>query len=168
MIISDNGSNFIGAERELKEMIRRWRDRASEDYRNIQEFISENQIRWIFNTPLAPHHNGLVESMVKSVKSARKKLTHDRVMTEEEYRTFLVEVKNLINSRPLWPPNDGDLKDPAITCNDLLRPGNLDHHPVQLNHGSPRSRYEYVQRLVDEWWKIWLRNFVPSLLERNK
>ena len=110
----------------------------------------------IHNTPLAPHHNGLVESIVKLVKSAMKKLTHDRVMTEEEYRTFLGEVKNLINSRPLWPPNDGDIEDPPITCNDLLRPGNLNHHPNHLNNGSPRSRYEYVQKLIDEWWKIYL------------
>ena len=63
------------------------------------------------------------------------------VLTEEEYRTFLVEVQNLINSRPLLLPNDGDLDEPAITCNDLLRPMGLNRHPNHLNEGKPRARY---------------------------
>ena len=79
-----------------------------------------------------------------------------------------MEVQNLINSRPLWSPSEGALNDPPITCNDLLRPGGLNKHPDHLNTGNPRSRYEYIQRLCDEWWKIWLRNFVPTLQVRNK
>ena len=164
---SDNGSNFRGAEREITEMIKRWRENQ-EDSEKLKDFLSENNIKWTFSTPLAPHHNGAVESMVKSVKTALKKLTNGRILIEEEYRTFLIEVENLINSRPLWPPNEGELEEPAITCNDLLRPKGLNRHPHHLNEGSPRSRYTYIQRLVTEWWKIWLRNFVPNLQARSK
>ena len=166
-IRSDNGTNFVGAERELKDMIDRWRNNQ-EDFEKVQNFLAENEIKWNFSVPLAPHHNGVVESMVKSVKTALKKLTHDRVMNEEEYRTFLMETQNLINSRPLWPPNEGESDDPPITCNDLLRPKGLNRHPDHLNQGSPRSRYNYIQRLCDEWWRIWLKNFLPNLQVRNK
>ena len=163
----DNGSNFRGAEREIMEMIKRWRDKQDE-YEKIEHFVREKEIKWTFSTPLASHHNGLVESMVKSVKTALRKLTNDRILTEEEYRTILMEVQNLINSCPLWPPTDRDLDEPAITCSDLLCPKGLNRHPHHLNEGKPGSRYLYIQRLVDEWWCIWLRNFVPNLQVGSK
>ena len=79
-----------------------------------------------------------------------------------------MQIQDLVNSRPLWPPNEGDLEDMPITCNDLLRPSGLIRYPSPLNEGNPKTRYDYIQRLVQEWWKIWLRNFCPNLQARNK
>ena len=106
--------------------------------------------------------------MVKSVKSALNKVVKHEILTEEEYRTLLMEIQDLINSRPLWPHNDGNIDEPPITCNDLLRPRGLIRQPIEFNKGSPRSRFEYIQKVVEEWWKIWLRNFVPNLQARSK
>ena len=76
---------------------------------------------------------------------------HD-ILTEEEYRTFLMEIQDLINSRPFWPHHDGDIDDPPITCSDLLRPGSLIRQPIESNKASPRSRFKYIQKVVEEWW----------------
>ena len=38
---------------------------------------------------------------VKSVKSTLNKIVKDRVLTEEEYRTILMEIQNLVNSQPV-------------------------------------------------------------------
>ena len=93
----------------------------------------------------------------------------NKVLTEEEFRTVLSEVTSCINSRPLWPPNEGDLHLPPITCNNLLRPGGLDRNPESLRLTcNPRRRYSYIQEVVEEWWKYWINHFVPNLQFRNK
>ena len=89
-------------------------------------------------------------------------------LSAEEYRTALSEIQSAINSRPLWPPNDGDLSYPPITCNDLLRPSGLVREIDAMNVANPRTRYGYIQRLVDEWWQIWMANFLPNLQVRGK
>ena len=45
IMISDNGSQFIGAERQLKELIKGW------DIEKLREFSAEKGIQWQFTTP---------------------------------------------------------------------------------------------------------------------
>ena len=52
MMLSDNGSQLVGAERELGEMIRGW------DVEQLKEFNAEKGMKWQFATPAAPHQNG--------------------------------------------------------------------------------------------------------------
>ena len=165
---SDNGNNFRGAAREIAEMIKYWRNNEQENGK-LRDFAAKYEFKWTFSTPLASHHNGAVESMIKSVKQALRKVINERVLTEEKYRTVLAQIQAVINSRPLWPSNEGDLQEPPITPNDLLRPKGLNKDPSQLNQGSnPRLRYDFIQRLVDEWWRQWMMYFVPNLQTRSK
>ena len=50
-----------------------------------------------------------------------------------------------------------------MDINDLLRLNGTHTHtnryPHQLNEGSQRSRYEYIQRLVNDWWRTLLISF---------
>ena len=75
LMIGDNGSQFVGAERELKEMIRRW------DTEQLREFSAEQGVEWKFITPESPHQNGCAEALVKSCKLALKKAIGDQVLT---------------------------------------------------------------------------------------
>ena len=97
----------------------------------------------------------------------------EKVLTSEEYQTLFSEISTCINSRPLWPVSEGDLEETPITCNDLLRlgggGGGLGRDPITMNLScNPRKRYNYIQSIADEWWKIWIRNFVPNLQVRSK
>ena len=49
LMISNNRSQFIGAERQLKKMIKGW------DIENLHEFSAEKGIQWKFTTPASPH-----------------------------------------------------------------------------------------------------------------
>ena len=49
-IRSDNGSNFVGARKELSDALVEWNKGKIEDY------LTQKHIRWIFNTPAASHH----------------------------------------------------------------------------------------------------------------
>ena len=93
----------------------------------------------------------------------------DLVFMEEEYRTLFAEITASINSRPLWAPSEGDIDQPAITCQDLLRSSNLNHSPEILNADwNPKKSYQRIQKVANEWWKLWLRHFVPTLQRRSK
>lgn len=165
---SDNGKNFVGAAAELKKMLKNLQCNHPEKMK-LQEFCAKNTIKWLFNTPRASHHNGSVESLIKSVKNALNKVVKNYILSEESYRTVLCEVTSSINSRPLWPATEGDVEQPPITCNDLLRPGGLERNPVTLDLcDNPRKRYQQIQRITNEWWSLWMKYFVPNLQIRNK
>ena len=153
-IRSDNGSNFVGASKEIKVMINQWKEKNVERSK-LSEFCNSKLITWTFSTPTASHHNGAVESMVKSVKISLNKVIKEKVLNEEEYRTVLAEVMACINSRPVWPSSEGDIEQPPISCSDLLKPGGLPRDPEALNLTiNPRKRYQTVQNIVNDWWQL--------------
>jgi len=63
-VISDNGTNFVGAARELCELVN------ALDKTKIQELTVNRGVVWIFNPPSAPHFNGLHEILIKAAKRA--------------------------------------------------------------------------------------------------
>ena len=80
-ITSDNGSNFIGANRVLKELI------AQLDQGKIERETSIRGIKWIFKHPLAPHFGGIHESLVKSAKKAIYAVLQEADISDEELLT---------------------------------------------------------------------------------
>ena len=127
-------------------------------------------MKWRFTTPAGPHHNGCAEALVKSCKKALKTAIGKQVLTSFELYTCLLEVANLVNQRPIGRiPNDPD--DRTYLCpNDIL----LGRSTSEVPQGpfkptkNPRNRVEFVQRLVDSFWKRWSRDVFPSLIPRKK
>ena len=66
---SDNGSNFIGAEKELKEALKQL------NHDKIIDVMSRQNIEWKFNPPISPWMGGVWESLVKLVKRALRVIT---------------------------------------------------------------------------------------------
>ena len=53
--------------------------------------------------------------------------------------------------------------------NDLLRPGGFPRDPASPNLTChPRKCHQQVQRMVNEWWRLWLLHFAPNLQCRSK
>ena len=103
MMMSNNRTQFVGAERELCEMITGW----NKD--ELREFCAEEGMKWKFTTPAALHHNGCAQALVKSCKKALKIAIGKQVLTPFELYTCLLEVSNLVNQRPIGRiPNDPD------------------------------------------------------------
>ena len=101
VMISDNGTQFVGTERELKEMIKGWK------LDELRDFCAERGMEWKFTTP---------EAWVKMCKKA----IGNQVLTLFELYTYLSEVANLVNSRPNGRiPNDPDVG-ACISPNDVL------------------------------------------------
>lgn len=163
-MLIDNGTNFVGAARELREMVQGW------DIKKLREFCAEKGMFWQFITPVAPHQNGCAEALVRSCKYALKKAIGELVLTPFELYTVLLEIVNLVNQRPIGRiPNDPD--DGSYLCpNDILlgrSSSNTPQGPFKPTK-NPKNRVEFIQRIVDTFWKRWTNDVFPSLMLRKK
>ena len=124
LLWSDHGSNFIGANREIKQLYEfLQKDKSQQD---ITDFCSSQGITWKFIPEHSPHFGGLWEAAVKSMKSHLKRVVGDVKLTYEELSTILAQVEACLNSRPLVSlPHDDD----GI---EMLTPGHfLIGRPIQ-------------------------------------
>ncbi|XP_012543438.1 uncharacterized protein LOC105840900 [Monomorium pharaonis] len=98
---SDNGTTFIGANNQLKELkdcLLREAIRSQ-----IQEYFSEQFIDWKFIPPYFPHMGGIWEAGVKSAKTHMCKIIGTMPMSLEKLYTVLISLEAYLNSRPLTP-----------------------------------------------------------------
>ena len=95
-VISDNGTNFVAAEKDLRQLVQ------ALDKKKIVNVTSANQaIEWKFNPPSAPHFGGVFEVMIKSAKKALVAILGEADITDEELHTTMCAVEGLMNSRPI-------------------------------------------------------------------
>ena len=114
-IISDNGTNFVGANKELCEMTAK----IVQDSK-FKSTITGKGIKWIFNPPYAPHFGGVFETMIKAAKRAVTAILGNADITDEELSTAFTGAEALINSRPLTYQSANPEDDIPLTPNHLL------------------------------------------------
>ncbi len=99
-----NGTNFIGATLEIKELYQFLQQPSSQ-----RDISNDKKITLKFIPQHAPHFGGLWEAAVKSTKTHLRRILRDVKLTYEEFSTLLTQIKACLNSRPLVPlPNDDD------------------------------------------------------------
>ena len=113
-MISDNGSNFVGAERELRQLV------AQLDQDKIVSSVANRGEKWNFNPPLAPHFGGVHETMIKAAKRAVYAILGSADVTDKELTTAFTGAEALINSRPLTYQSANPLDDLPLTLNHFL------------------------------------------------
>jgi len=112
-ILSDQGTNFHGGDRELSESFAAMSP-------SLQAAIEKQKIRFCYNPPLSPHFGRTWEHEVRSVKAALQVTVGSQTLTEEALRTVLTEVEGILNSKPLGYVSS-DVADPdPVTANYLL------------------------------------------------
>ena len=95
-IISDNGTNFLGANKELFEIT----GKLVKD-KNLKSLVIRKCIKWTFNPPYAPHFGGVFETMIKAATRAVMAILGNVDVTDEEIMTAFTGAEALINSRSL-------------------------------------------------------------------
>ena len=92
VMISDNAKVFQSASSVIKKVAR-----AEE----VNKYMLNNQIRWNFIVEKAPWWEGFWECLIGSVKRCLRKTVGRSTLTFEEMRTLLVEIKCMLDNRPL-------------------------------------------------------------------
>lgn len=162
---SDNGGNFVRGERELREAINEW------NQSQIHDFLLQRNIKWTFNPPAGSHHGGVWERCIRTVRKVMKALMKEQVLDDEGLNTLLCEVEAIINGRPITKLSDDPRDLEPLTPNHLLLlrsgptvpPGNFTSHDNYYNR-----RWRQVQYLADIFWRRWVREYLPSLQQRQK
>ena len=164
-IQSDNGTNFVGGERELKEEISKW------NHSKIHEAMLQKNGDWIFNPPAGSPHGGVWERQICTVRKTLRTLEKEQMLDDENVQTLMCEVETIVNSPPITKvssdPNDLE----ALTPNHLLLlktkpnlpPGLFNKEDIYM-----RRRWQQVQYMADLFWKRWIREYLPLLQERQK
>ncbi|GFU59002.1 integrase catalytic domain-containing protein [Trichonephila clavipes] len=86
-IHSDNGRNFVGANNELRKILKALFKGKIE---KIMDFLPKEQIKWNYKSPSAPHFGGLWEAGVKSLKWHLKRVIGNSILSHEEFLTLVV------------------------------------------------------------------------------
>ena len=100
MIKSDNGTNFVGADKQLH------REFMNMDHSKISDFLSKHNgdwIAWKRNPPSSSNYGGVWERQIRTARNilSGMLIEHGEILHEESFQTLIVEVENVINSRPL-------------------------------------------------------------------
>lgn len=164
-IRSDNGTNFVGADRELRKAIKEW------NTAQIENTLLQRDITWLFNPPSGSHHGGVWERIIRSIRKIMNAMLREQSLDEEGLQTFFCECEAILNSRPITTPSN-DINDlEALTpqhllllkTNPNLPPGAFDREDAYA-----RKRWKQVQYMSDLFWKRWTREYLPQLQKRQK
>lgn len=174
-IWSDNGTNFSGAEREIRRSIQEWDQEAIKGAMRAREVEWYNcpMPKWRFQPPTASHMNGVWERLIRSVrKSMKAVLGHPNALVgSETLRTVFAEVVSILNGRPLCPSSDdpNDLE-PLTPSHFLLQRQNMAIPPGLFPKEDLycRKQWRCAQFLANCFWTRWIREYIPTLQLRQK
>ncbi|XP_011866307.1 PREDICTED: uncharacterized protein LOC105561166 [Vollenhovia emeryi] len=166
---SDNGTNFVGANKQIKELYDLVAGEQTQE--SVKNFLRDQETSWSFIPPNAPHFGGLWEAAVKSAKYHLSRIVGQAHLTFEEMTTVLCEIEATLNSRPLTQlsndPNDLTPLTPGhflvgAPLNSIPSPDLIDVSENRL------TRWQLVQQLKQHFWKRWSIEYLNSLQERTK
>jgi hypothetical protein len=166
-VYSDNGTNFVGAARTLREVHAHLLT-ANED---IFTALAKQDTNWHFNPPSAPNFGGLWEAAVKSAKTLLHRTLGDSAFTYEEFSTFFCRIEAILNSRPLLEFST----DPTEALN-MLTPGHFltgaallaPPEPVLSDRVSYKNRWTRLTQLARSFWKTWSTEYLHTQAQRQK
>ena len=167
-IFCDNGTNLVGAEKELSKALKECNERA-------RNFLMQHQIEWHFNTPCASHKGGAWERMIRSVRAVLTNLLKEFGLhiDDEALHTVMCEAEAIVNSRPLTVVSDNPNDLIPLSPSQLLTmksssavppPGDFDDSPSLY----ARKRWRRVQYLMGLFWSRWQKEYVHLLQPRAR
>lgn len=164
-IRSDNGTNFVSGEKEIRLAIKAW------NHNQIHEFLLQRETQWLFNPPGGSHHGGAWERCIRSVRKILAALLREQRLDDESLPTLMCEVESILNGRPLTAVSNDPRDLEALTPNHLLllRSGPTLPPGIFTKHDCySRRRWRQIQYLANQFWQRWTREYLPLLQKRQK
>ncbi|CAG7709918.1 unnamed protein product, partial [Allacma fusca] len=164
-LLSDNGSNFRGANNELQRAIQELNSNE------MKARLSKKGIDWRFIPPGSPHMGGCWERMVRSVKVALAATIKTDTIHEDTLSTLMVEAESLVNSRPLTHVSVDPCDPECLTPKHFIQKSGMLEGPLGKfmdNDLHLRKQWRRVQRYTDIFWTRWVKEYLPTLTRRVK
>lgn len=166
MIYSDNGTQFVGANRHMRTDLAQWQSETAHQH------MADHGTEWRFITAGAPHHGGLWEAAVKSTKKHLLKVVGSHVLAYNQLATLMVKIEGILNSRPLIALKD-DLEE-GLTLTPahflvgrpiLSRPEDFSNLQVPENR---LTQLKILRRMQHDFWKLFQRDYLHQLQRRGR
>ncbi|KAG7198908.1 hypothetical protein KM043_015726 [Ampulex compressa] len=168
-IYSDNGSNFVGANRELRELTAAVFSRDGQE--RVANFLNVEGVDWHFIPPRAPHFGGLWEAAVKSAKHHVRRVAGGASLRFEELYTLLVQIEAVLNAKSLTPlssdPSDLNVLTPAhfLIGGSMTTTVEPDLTDTPINW---LSRWQHLEQQKQHFWRRWSKEYLHHLMQRPK
>ena len=160
-MMSDNATNFRGADAELKAAYAEWEP-------ELREEGLLHRMEWRYIPPGAPNQGGTWERLVRSIKAALKTTLKERAPSEEVLRTLLTEAEYAVNARPLTHVSVNPDDPEALTPNHFLLGSSCGLPTTGRCEEADRRAWRASQSLADHFWKRWIREYLPTLVPRGE
>ena len=168
VLYSDNGTNFKGADKEIKNAIKAWNDEQ------IQDSLLLKGIEWKWGPPHCPHFEGVWERLVRSAKRHLKFLLEKDNLSLDTFETALTQVSAILNTRPLTQAST-DINDMQTLCPaNFIYPYTITPSsttilpPIPSNGDFLRAAWRDVRRIAEEFRQRWHKEYLQTLLPRTK
>ena len=137
----------------------------------IESFLLQRNITWLFNAPAASHHGGSWERLIRSTRRVMMGVIKEQILTDDGLSTLLAEVEAILNGRPLTRTSSDPTDLNCLTPNHLLLLKDQQHLPpctTTKDDNYVRRRWRQIQYMSDLFWKRWIHEYLPLLQERQK
>ena len=146
-IFSDNGGNFIAAEKELKRFV-----------------------KWHFNPPRASHQGGFYEVFFRIFRKVFRAVVTESTLTEFDLMTYVAKIERIINNRPITklPSNPNDSA--ALTPSAILKGSLADDSSSRKfsKTDAYRNSWKKTQYLANKFWHQWTTEYLNLLQPKQK
>lgn len=168
-IRSDQGTNFVGAKRELRNALKE----VSKE--RVAVYLAANQCDFCLNAPSSSHAGGIWERQIRTIKAILNSVLRQSAgrLNDASLRTFFYETMSIVNNRPLTVEG---LSDPTslepLTPNHLLTmkssvplppPGTFVKEDLYA-----RKCWRQVQYLCEQFWSRWRVEYLANISLRQK
>ncbi len=164
LVWSDNGTNFTGAAREIKELYQFLQTQSTQD--EVNHYLSDKGVTWKFIPQRAPHFGGIWEAAVKSTKTHLRRVLGEVKLTYEELSTLLAQIESCLNSRPLASLVNDDDGIEALTPGHFI----IGKPLTALPETTPSSRsisllkrWQLCKSLLRHFWNRWSSEYVTQI-----
>jgi hypothetical protein len=167
-IYSDNGTNFVGAAKELKVLFNAERSSVIPE---IVETLASSGTAWHFIPPKSPNFGGLWEAGIKSTKYHIKRVIGDSTLTYEEMSTLLSQIEACLNSRPISViPSSSDEPNPLTPGHFLIGEPlvTVPETNYESSNVSSLKRWQLTQRMLQQFWRRWSNECLTHYLHRYR
>ena len=165
-LYSDNGTQLMSANKELREMVTQW------NKHEVFRFGKFKGLTWVFNRSAdAPWENSCSESLIRLVKRSLARIIGESVVSFGELQSVMYEVANVLNERPIgFKPGEDFDEGTVLRPNDLLLGRSIIEAPCGFwdESGNLKKSYAFKMKIVDLFWKKWMKNYFPTLIVRQK
>ena len=168
-IFSDNGSNFKGANREMKEAMEAWNlDEANNK-------LVEYGLEWTFGPAYCGSYGGVWERLIQIVKNSFKACIGNKILTIDAFDALCSAVAGVVNRRPLTRATNSTDNMFVLTPSHFIYPYNhcsssnaiLPPYPERTGDVL-RSTWSTLRQIVDTFWAKWTTEYLTTLQQRDR